>query len=585
VIKGYSIAQQAVAMRSRQIELKEFSRGKILDRNLLPLTDTITSNAVYCFPQEIVNSENNNVNGNENSSTNHSFADIADFLSETLNNNQELEKTSTNRNVFAINGIDKNTFDNQSVEVDLNIKDKMQKEIFAKLNNADRLGSPFVRIASDLTDKGIQKINSADLPGLVIAPIIKRYRDDGFCAHLLGYVTGDSTNSEGKAGIEKAYNDLLKAGSSSQELISVLDARGAAIQGLMFKVRQEQDKQKGSVVLTIDKRIQEVVENGMSQKVKKGTAVVIDVRSKEILAMASRPTFNPYDIKGVLNSRESALTNRALNRYYPGSLFKILVTAAAIEEGLVDSNDRFNCTGKYQFNEEVSIPCWQEEGHGSLDFVQAFTLSCNPAFIEIGLNLGRQRLIEYAEKMHVTDERIIGFDQYSSGSYVKINPGAPAIGNACLGQQGIMVSPLQVASLIATIADNGNWAPPCLVRYTTDQAGKKEIPVKPEKKQVISQETAKKVQELMSLVVSQGTGKTAAASEVKVAGKTATSQTGNIKDDKEILNAWFGGFFPADNPKWAIVVLVEEGKTGAEDAAPVFKEIARDMLDYFSITE
>ena len=148
-----------------------------------------------------------------------------------------------------------------------------------------------------------------------------------------------------------------------------------------------------------------------------------------------------------------------------------------------------------------------------------------------------------------------------------------------------MVSPLQVASLIATIADNGNWAPPCLVRYTTDQAGKKEIPVKPEKKQVISQETAKKVQELMSLVVSQGTGKTAAASEVKVAGKTATSQTGNIKDDKEILNAWFGGFFPADNPKWAIVVLVEEGKTGAEDAAPVFKEIARDMLDYFSITE
>ncbi len=545
VIKGYEIARQAAAMRSKQIELKEYQRGDILDRNLLPLTSTCTSAAVYCLPQEI---------GKEytgGSSTRQSFDEVANFLSRVL--------------------VDKEEGDSESRE-----------KILARLNEAARLGRPFVRIASDLTEQQIQEINSFNLSGVIVAPIIKRYREDGFCSHLLGYVGGN----EGKAGLEKEYDEILKYSSSSPELTSVLDARGAVIQGLMFKVKKEEEKQKGAVALTIDKRIQEIVENAMSSRVDKGAVVVMDVQSKEVLAMASRPTFNPYQVKEIVeHDDKSTLSNRALSRYHPGSLFKILVAAAALEEGAVTIDDQFNCTGVYDFGDGVSISCWEEEGHGRINFVEAFALSCNSSFIEVGLKLGRDKLLDYADKFHITDERVIGYDSYNAGTYVKINPGEPALGNACLGQQGVILTPLQVASLVATIADDGCWGPPSLVRCTIDREGEKNILPESSKKQVISKETAEAVKQLMEAVVSEGTGKSAALSEVKVAGKTGTSQTGILDNaGEEILNTWFGGYFPADNPRWAIVVLVEEGKSGATDAAPVFREIAKEMLRYFSTT-
>jgi len=598
VIKGYSIARQAVAMRSKQIELKEFSRGEILDRNLLPLTGTITSTALYCFPQEMGKSLNSDKDAAKNPSV-QSFKEVAEFLNQVIDNkdndenhqyNKEREETRFSAQVQDNNtstgDMDKKS-DFEALESEINknnMKNKTSDNILSRLNNATRLGRPFVRIASDLTDQEIQKINSSNLSGIVIAPVIKRYKQDGFCAHLLGYVTGNSTNSEGRAGIEKVYDDLLKESSSSQELTSVLDARGMAIKGLMFKVRQEQDRQKASVVLTIDKRIQEIVENTMSKRVNKGAVVVMDVHSKEVLAMASRPTFNPYHIENVLDDNESSLRNRALCRYHPGSLFKILVASAALEEGVVKTGDRFFCSGKYVFNDKVSISCWKEEGHGELNFARAFALSCNPSFIEVGLKLGKKKLLDYVDILHITDETIIGYKN-NAGTYVEINPGEPALGNACLGQQGIMLTPLQLTSLISTVADGGYWGPPSLVKYIVNKEGQKDILLRPGKKQVISRETAETVQELMKLVVSEGTGKTASIPEVKVAGKTATSQTGIIKGDEEILNTWFGGFFPADNPRWAIVILVEGGESGAKNAAPVFKDIARGMLNYFSITK
>jgi len=135
--------------------------------------------------------------------------------------------------------------------------------------------------------------------------------------------------------------------------------------------------------------------------------------------------------------------------------------------------------------------------------------------------------------------------------------------------------------MVATVADNGRYAPPVLVRYTVDREGNKQMLRRPTKKQVISPKTAKILQQLMEKVVTEGTGKNASLTEVSVAGKTATSQTGNFdQEGNEILNTWFTGFFPADNPRWAIVVLVEGGKSGAENAAPVFNSIAHQMLTH-----
>ncbi len=168
--------------------------------------------------------------------------------------------------------------------------------------------------------------------------------------------------------------------------------------------------------------------------------------------------------------------------------------------------------------------------------------------------------------------QLLDINKQSAGS-IKISSSKPAIGNASIGQQGVKLTPLQIANLYATIADDGAWRPPSLVRGTTDYNGNKEILKKDNKKQIISQDTAQQIKEMLEKVVKEGTGKNAALTEVQVAGKTATSQTGMInKDKKEILNAWFAGYFPAEDPEWVVVVLVEDGKSGSQDAAPVFKK-------------
>jgi len=554
LIKGQEMARQAVAMRSRQVELKEYNRGEILDRNLLPITGTQTSTALYCLPREMTRNQTQDTN---------TSGKVAAKSGE-----QNLVRTTQ-----ILTGIIASTTQGDPEPSPCVI------DLYAELKQAMNSGKPFVRIASNLTPEETARINASQLSGVVAAPVIRRYREDGFMAHILGYCSGGQ-NQEGITGLEKHYDNILRENTTSHELTSILDARGIAIQGLMFKLRNEQDRHRGALVLTIDKRIQEIVEQTMNEQVKTGAAVVMDVNSKEILAMASRPAFNPYEIEAIVkDDKNGSLNNRALLAYHPGSIFKILVAAAALEEKLVSPDEQFNCKGNYVFNDEVSIPCLREKGHGAISFSQAFSLSCNPTFIETGLRLKRAGLLTYAERLHLTDEKLLGYGNYQAKSYIAIENADPAVGNACLGQEGVMLTPLHICNLVATVADNGRYAPPVLVRYTIDREGNKQMLTPPTKEQVISPQTAQTLQQLMEKVVTEGTGKTASLTEVSVAGKTATSQTGNYdQEGNEILNTWFTGFFPADNPRWAIVVLVEGGKSGAENAAPVFKQIAHQLL-------
>ncbi|MEA4924012.1 MAG: penicillin-binding protein 2 [Syntrophomonadaceae bacterium] len=542
IVKGEEISRAAVSMRSQPIELEDYRRGDILDRNLVPLTNTRTSSAAYCLPGLVAREADINTGQEADESDQEKrWQDLALFLSHIL-------------------------------------KNKDQEEILTRLKNSS--GSQFVRLDDNLSPQEIEAVDAAQVEGLVVAPVINRYRDDGYCAHLLGYA-GKGAKSEGKSGIEKTYDHILQGSSSSRELVSVFDARGKPIEGLNGKLKSNPD-QGGSVVLTIDKRIQDVVEAAMNDRVLKGAVVVMDVHSKEILAMASRPTFNPDQINDIIAfDNRSTLINRALSRYNPGSLFKILLGSAALEEGIVTMDEPFTCTGKYVFNDQVTINCWKEEGHGSLTFASAFANSCNPTFIKVGLRLGRSRILNYVDQMHLTDETIIGYDPGPIGTYVKIDGGEPALGNASLGQQGVMVSPVQIASLLSTVADGGVWAPPALVRYTVDQKGNRSSLTQGQGLQVISPATAAKVRQLMEKTVMEGTGKTAAIPEVQVAGKTATCQTGRMDDaGEEILNTWFAGYLPAQNPRWAIVVMSEEGSSGSENCAPIFKDISRGILQF-----
>jgi len=547
IIKGQEIARQAVVMRSRQVELKEYNRGDILDCNLLPITGTRAETAAYCLPREM--------------SRNHPSDSSTAGQPAVKSGEQALIRAA--RILAEVSG-------NQT-----------SQQLYKELKQAAKSGKPFVRIASNLTPEQTARINSSRLTGVVVAPVIRRYPENGFMAHLLGYSSAGA-NNKGITGLEKCYDNVLCENTGSQALTSILDARGIAIQGLMFKLRNEQEHYQGTVVLTIDKRIQEAVEQAMNERIKCGAVVVMDVSSKEVLAMASRPTFDPYEVEKIVEDDEKgSLNNRALMAYHPGSIFKILVAAAALEEKLVVLGEQFNCQGKYVFNDQVFIPCLREKGHGNISFAEAFALSCNPSFIATGLRLHREGLIKYAERLHLTDEKLLGYGEYEAGSHIAIENADPAVGNASLGQEGVMLTPLQICNMVATIADDGRYAPPVLVRFTVDREGEKQMLTRPDKEQALSPETARTVQQLMEKVVTEGTGKNAALSEIRVAGKTATSQTGNYNPNgEELLNTWFAGYFPAEKPRWAIVVLAEGGKSGAENAAPVFKAITQQMLMY-----
>lgn len=541
VIKGAEISRQAVAMRTHNVELCDQIRGDILDRNLLPLTNSNTSTAVFFSIDAAKLDTDRNARNDINSEK--YIKEISQFLAGVLVNMSEAE-------------------------------------ILANIQAAAP-STKFVLIKNNLNPSEIEQLKTASKPGLILAPVTKRYAEGGFCAHLLGY-TNLGVNSTGQAGLEKAYDNILHHDAGPCELVTVVDARGQAIPGLTGKYLTASEG-KSAVVLTIDKRIQEVVEKAMDSRAEKGAAVVMDIHSKEILAMVSRPTFDPYQINDAIEfDSRSPLTNRVLSRYNPGSLFKILLTSAALEEEIVDLDEPFFCSGKYVFNDQVSISCLKKEGHGQLTFRQAFAQSCNPTFIQVGLRLGRTRLLRYVDQFHLTDETIIGYESGKIGTYVKINGGDAAMGNASLGQEGVMVTPLQVASLLSTVADGGVWAAPSVVKYTLDKTGDKIAVEGGQPKQVISSLTAEKVRSLLENVVDDGTGRTAAIPEAKVAGKTATAQTGRIIDgDEEVLNTWFGGFFPADQPRWAVVVMVEEGISGSQTCAPIFKDISRGILQYY----
>jgi peptidoglycan glycosyltransferase/penicillin-binding protein 2 len=542
MINGRDMARAAVQMRSQSIQLKEYSRGAILDRNGIPLTDCRSDYALYALPAVIKSH----------------YADDGS-LTEALSRIESLLSPHLHADT--------------------------QQEIRIRLDQSEGNPRSLLRIASHLEDDEVEAVLKLDMQGVMVAPIVKRYREDGFMAHILGYV--DASGVSGQSGIEKSYNHILARSASDMELVSMVDARNTVIKGLMLRLRQEQDNSCGAVALSIDRRVQELAEMAMNRHVSRGAVVVMDIQSRQVLAMASRPSFNPYDNIGLIIAHDpySTLTNRALSRYYPGSVFKILLAAAGLEEGVITTADYFDCDGTYNFNSEVSISCLKKEGHGHIDLTTAFTQSCNPSFITIGERLGRSGLMKYVDSFHLTDETLRGYIEDHDYSYVDIDPGPAALGNASVGQKGIMLTPLQLTSMIATIADGGQWKAPSLVKYTVDQQGQVyNLPEEP-KKQAVSSRTAAIVRELMEKVITEGSGQSAALQETAIAGKTGTSQTGtldySVSPPREVLNVWFGGYFPADNPRFAIVVLVEDGESGSKNAAPVFSDIVRGMMDYY----
>lgn len=438
-----------------------------------------------------------------------------------------------------------------------------------------------------LSEEQARVINRAGWPGVAVVEVKERYGPRPLSVHVVGYLGKIDSLSEwrrlnkgtkrysygdyvGKAGLEYHYEHLLKGTVPCRVVGSYRDAKGRTLTGLGVAVRKQADRTRADVVLTLDARLQTVVEDVMDLYVPRGAVVVLEAGTGDILAIGSRPAFLPIS-PGVIKRgvQEEIFLDRAFSAYPPGSVFKIAVAAAALEEGVVIPGTKYYCRGAC----DPLVPCWKHKGHEEIDFAKAFAHSCNPTFARVGLKLGKKRLIEYCRAFGLADRSVVGYplpadSRQDPARYLEPHN----LVNISVGQGPVLVTPVQMAALVNTMINDGVYLRPRLVKGFQGPAGTVELPCDAGRR-VLSAETARKVREMMVLSTTEGTGSNGFVEGYGSAGKTGTAEADTARS-----YAWFAGYAPLDRPRFVIVVMVEGGKSGAVDAAPVFREVAERIL-------
>jgi len=438
-------------------------------------------------------------------------------------------------------------------------------------------------------------VREKDWTGVMALPVQYRYSERSLASHVIGHLGKISSREEflnlvnnsnkiyrysdvvGKTGLEKYYEEDLKGMRPRQAVRVYTDARGRLLGGPNLELEERtEDKERKDLILTMDLRIQRIVEDVMDRKVGRGAVVVMEAGSGDILAMASRPGFDPADLRQTPGAAvEECFFDRCVSLYQPGSVFKVVVAAAALEEGVAGLESRFVCHG----DQENMIRCWKEAGHGDLDFAGAFAGSCNPVFARVGLALGAPKLIEYAKRLGFDNQSVIGYpapvDRRQDLSLIEEPYN---LVNSSVGQGPVLVTPVQIASMTNAVVNDGIYRTPRLVREVRKSSGSivREFP-QDAGRIAVSPVTAEKLRKLMELAVDQGTGKEALIPIFSSAGKTGSAQLG---PGEKSINAWFTGYAPRTGPRYIVTVLVEGGVGGGETAAPVFREIVEQILQH-----
>lgn len=407
--------------------------------------------------------------------------------------------------------------------------------------------------------------------GVQTVRVYRRYSAPGSPVHIIGYTSADG----GVCGVEMGYEKYLNTGLSLTVKLPV-NAVGGVIKGERMQIINENAAVPG-VYLTVDSKIQRAVDSALDEySVEMGGAVVIDVGTGAVLACASRPLYDPGNVVASLDEPGSPFVNRALGAYSVGSVFKVAVAAAALENGLGD----FECgcegscvCGGTQFH------CSGSKPHGRVDMKTALESSCNIYFIRLAERLGAQRLLDMAEKLGFAQEiRLCAGITAAAGTVpdeeMLENPAQLA--NFAFGQGRFTASVPQIAQMMCAVANGGKYVAPYLADRVEDSSGKTVVSHVPAWPAIaFSPETAERLRRLLTAVVEEGNAYRARPQDFAAAGKTATAQTGTFDaGGREICNTWFGGFFPADEPEYVVVVLRQGGASGAEDCAPVFRSIA-----------
>ena len=435
-----------------------------------------------------------------------------------------------------------------------------------------------------------QEIRKLDLPGIKVVEESQRfYPKDTLAAHILGFAGVDN---QGLEGIEITRDTDLKGVPGN--ILVEYDARGRELPQAVHKYNPPVDGH--SLVLTIDETIQYFAEReldkvmaGPSQP-KGATIIIMQPKTGEILALANRPGYdsNKYGEYDPKTWRNSAVSNT----YEPGSTFKIITTAAALEEGVVTPEDRFYDPGFYEIGGH-RIKCWRSYNpHGSQSFREVMQNSCNPGFVEVGLKLENKEkgvFYKYIRAFGFGTKTGVDLPGEALGIMIKEEDLKPInIATISIGQ-AIAVTPIQLITAVSAVANGGMLMEPQIVRQVIDAEGNvvQDFAPKPVRR-VISEKTAEIERDLLESVVSQGTGRNAYIPGYRVGGKTGTAQKagpGGYQQGKYVAS--FIGMAPINDPEIVALIIIDEPQgypyQGGQIAAPVFKAVAEDTLRYLGV--
>mgnify|MGYP000803126376 FL=1 len=439
------------------------------------------------------------------------------------------------------------------------------------------------------------KIREYNLDGVKVDEDYKRYYPyDSLASKVLGFTGGDN---QGIIGLEVKYEETLKG--SNGTILTTTDARGIELDAVA-EDRIEPVAGKTleiSMDYNIQKYCEQAAEKVMREKQADGVSILLmNPQNGEILSMVNVPEFNlndPFELntgeelegEKLQDALNAMWRNRCINdTYEPGSTFKIITSAACLEEGVVTPEDTFSCPG-YRMVEDRRIRCHKVGGHGSETFVQGIQNSCNPVFIDIGLRLGAERFYDYFQQFGLLD--LTGIDLPGEAGTIMHqveNIGLVELATISFGQS-FQVTPVQMAVTVSSIINGGRRVTPHFGKAVLDREGNVlETLSYEERSGVVSEKTSKTMQTLLEGVVANGSGKNAYIEGYSIGGKTATSQTLPRSANKYISS--FIGFAPAEDPQVLGMVVIHNPQGiyyGGTIAAPVLRSIFDNVLPYLGI--
>ena len=481
------------------------------------------------------------------------------------------------------------------------------------------------KVSTDVKDKVMEFVSELyrehGVPVAVkaIEDYKRYYTNDNFAADVIGFVGADS---QGLAGVEYQYNEYLK-GKNGRLVV----ARNAIGNEMPFPYEQKIDAVDGyNLTLTIDENIQSIMEKYVRETIKefnvgnRGCAIMMDVKTGGILGFACEGSFDPNDpftvsdkkaakkIAALPEDKQAAAENAELSRqwrnkgvsdtYIPGSVFKMVMASAVLSEGMINENTRFECAGSYApFEGAPMIDCWESRGHGTETLEQALCNSCNPAFMQMGFMLGREKYYEYyvafgmSEKTGIDlpgESEDIFFNSSSAKSINGMDLTDLAVGSF---GQNFKVTPIQMLSACGAIANGGKLMRPFVVSQISDASGNVVKSTDPfVRNQAISESVSKQVCKMLQTNAISGGGKNGYVAGYRIGGKTGTSEK-TVNEDGTLSSdyiASYCGIAPADDPQVALLCYFDSPDKkinyyGTTVAAPCFRNIMSEVLPYLGV--